>query len=145
SRKSDVCRREPYRSLRERIGRSSWCPGIELLTNATRCTGISAEPSEHYPRPPHDLLRLDAPVAANLRHDVADVPAPMQMRSGRRAIDRRPGIGAHDPMIRPALRIRIEDELRHLMLMPGEVRPLVEFEHELAHLGPPAPHVEGSV
>jgi len=49
-------------------------------------------------------------------------------------IDRRPGIRAHDPVIGPPFRIRIEDELRHLMLMTGKIRTLMKLQHQLADL-----------
>src|SRR6185295_15052144 len=84
------------------------------------------------PRPSHDRLGADLPLPIDLRHDITNMPTPVQMRCGRRAIDRCPGVGADDPVVCAAGGVGFKDELGHLMLVAGKVDTLMELQHELA-------------
>jgi hypothetical protein len=45
-------------------------------------------------------------------------------------------------VIRPPLRIRREDKLRHLVLMAGKVSAIVKFQDEFADFGSPLAHFQ---
>jgi hypothetical protein len=45
-------------------------------------------------------------------------------------------------VIGPAPGVGLDHELRHLMLVAGKVRPLVELEHQLPDLVAPLAHLE---
>jgi hypothetical protein len=100
------------------------------------------EPRQHGAGPAHDFLRPDQPCAVDPGDDVAHVPAPVEVRMRRRAVDRGPGVGSHHPVIGPAFRIGLEDELRHLVLVTGEIGAVVEFAYQPANLVAALPHFD---